>query len=163
MISNLRRRKSKKGAWWASLSLEDMAGQIEILVFPKAYETCQNMLEDDRATLITGKYDIDEERRRIMADTVCPLDELRERGADAVQLRLDAATLDDDLLDRLRETLENHAGDTKLFLEVARPGSFRLVALAESRYRVSPSSALTKELESLLGPDRVFYRASVAT
>ena len=163
MISNLRRRKSKKGAWWASLSFEDTAGQIEVLVFPKAYESCQNMLEDDRATLITGKYDVNEERRRIMADTVCPLDELRERSADAVQLRLDAGDLDDDLLDRLREALEHHVGDTKLFLEVAHPGVFRLVALAESRYRVHPSAALTKELESVLGPDRVFYRASVGS
>ncbi len=158
IVANLRRRRSKKGDPWASLSIEDLDGQIDVLLFPKSYEGCQSALEDDRPLLIHGRLEVDEERRRIIAETVHPLDELQERRADAVQVRLDADLLDDALVERLYSTIESHRGEARLFLEVTRPGLYRLVALAQSSHRVRPSERLSRELESLVGPDRVRYR-----
>jgi DNA polymerase-3 subunit alpha len=159
MTSGLRRRRSKKGEWWASFAVEDLAGQVEVLVFPKAYAACQARIENDRPVLVEGRLEVDEERRRIVADDVCPLDELRERAADAVQVRLDAGDLDDEeLLQRLRGLVASHRGEARLFFEVRRAGAWRLVALAQSSFRVAPSAAFTREMESMLGPDRIRYR-----
>ena len=159
VIAGLRRRKSKRGEWWASMQIEDLQGQIEVLVFPKAYQACHELLADDRAVLITGRAESDDDRPRLIADEVCPLDELRERKADAVQVRLDAATLDDETIARLRQAIEAHRGEARLYFEIAHPGAFRLVAQAEAAYRVAPSPRLTAALETLVGPDRVRYRA----
>jgi hypothetical protein len=46
-----------------------------------------------------------------------------------------------------------------LYFEVARPGVYRMVALAESGMSVTASKGLTRELESLVGPHRVHFRA----
>ena len=162
LIAGLRRRRSKKGTWWASLHLEDMEGVLEVLVFPKAYEVCQQVLADDVAVLVTGRVEIDEERVRLLADTVTPLAELRERRADAVQVRLDAAELEEDLVERLRHAVAAHRGDVALFLEVARAGDYRMVARAEPALRVAPSRALTEAIEAVVGPGRVRYRARPA-
>ncbi len=159
LISELRKRKSRKGDWWASLRLEDLEGQVEVLVFPKAYRTCENLLEKDRAVLIVGRSEVEEDRRRVIADAVTPLEQLRETRAEAVQVRLDAALLDEELVAGLRRAVLAHTGETSLFLEIARPGSFRLVARAESALRVAPSRELTRALESVVGPGRVHYRA----
>ena len=51
IVTDLRKRKSKKGAWWGSFQLEDLEGQIEVLAFPKAFEQFQGALENDRAVL----------------------------------------------------------------------------------------------------------------
>jgi len=158
IVTSLRRRRSKKGDWWASLLLEDLDGPIEVLVFPKAYESCQGLLVDDRPTLISGRFDVDEERRRIIADGVCPLDELRERKADAVQVRLDADDLSDELVEQLLGTVESNRGEARLYLEVARPGSYRLVALAQA-FRVRPSEKFSRALEAIVGPNGVRYRS----
>jgi DNA polymerase-3 subunit alpha len=159
IIGGLRRRKSKRGEWWASFSIEDLQGQIEVLLFPKAYQTCHEHLADDRAVLIGGRVETDEDRPRLLADEVCPLDELRERKADAVQVRLDASALDDETVARLRQAIEAHRGEARLYFEIAQPGAFRLVAQAEAAYRVTPSPRLTEALETLVGRDRVRYRA----
>jgi DNA polymerase-3 subunit alpha len=159
VVTGLRRRKSKKGDWWASLSLEDLDGQIEVLVFPKAYEKAQHLLHDDRPTLVSGRYEVDEDRRRVIGEEVCPLDELRERRADAVQVTIEASQLDDALVDRLRGAIEANRGAAQLFLEIARPGEYRLVALAQSSFKVSPSARLSEDLETIVGPNRVRYRA----
>ena len=94
--TDLRKRKSKKGLWWASFQLEDLEGQVEVLVFPKAFEQFQALLENDRAVLVTGRVESEEGRVRLSADEVASLDDLRERKAEAVQIRLEAAELDDD-------------------------------------------------------------------
>jgi len=134
---------------------------VEVLAFPKTYEECQAVLENDRAVLVTGRLEIEEERVRITAASVAPLHSLRESRADAVQVRLDAGELDDELVARLREAIEAHRGEVQLYFEVARRGSYSLVAKAEPSLRVSPSRGLTRDLEALVGSGRVRYRPRV--
>jgi DNA polymerase-3 subunit alpha len=159
IVTDLRKRKSKKGSWWASFQLEDLEGQIEVLAFPKAYEQFQTLLENDRAVLITGRVESDDGRFRVSVDEVASLDDLREKKAESVQIRLDAAEVDDDLVARLRRAVEDHRGEVSVYLEIVRPGDFRLVARVEPTLRVTPSHRLSAALESVLGPGRVRYRA----
>ena len=159
IVTDLKRRKSKKGSWWASMHVEDLEGLVEVMVFPKAYEGCQSILENDRAILVTGRLDVDEDRVRITAEDIAPLEDLRERRAESVQLRLVAADLDDDVVAKLRQAVAAHRGEVPLYLEVVRPGSFRLVARAEPSLRVAPSRSLREALEAVAGPGAVRYRA----
>jgi DNA polymerase III subunit alpha len=159
VISDLKRKKSRKGDWWAAMQLEDLEGQIEVLVFPKCYSAHQNDLAEDRAAMVVGRVEVDEDRVRLIADAICPLERLRERQVDAVHVRLDALELDEPLIDRLMRTVESHRGNAELYFEIARHGVWRLVAQAESALRVAASRDFTRELEQLVGPNRVHYRA----
>jgi DNA polymerase-3 subunit alpha len=159
IVTDFRKRKSKKGSWWGSFQLEDLDGQIEVLAFPKAFEQFQALLENDRAVLITGRIESDEGRVRLTADDVVSLDDLREKKAEAVQVRLDAADVDEDLVQRLRRAVEAHRGEVSLYLEIVRAGDFRVVARAEPTLRVAPSQKLSADLEDVVGPGRVRYRA----
>jgi DNA polymerase-3 subunit alpha len=158
MTSNLRRRKSKSGDWWASLQLEDLGGHVDVLVFPKTYAACDQQLEGDRPTLVSGRVESDEDNLRLIAEEVCPLDELLERHADAVEVRIDAGALDDALVERLKGAIAANRGEAQLFFEVAEPGTFRLTVRAGSSCRVTPSRRFTRDVEAVVGPDRVRYR-----
>lgn len=159
IITEFRKRKSKRGAWWGGFQLEDLEGQIEVLAFPKTYEQYQSLLENDRAVLISGRVESDDGRVRLTADEVAPLEGLHEKKAEAVQIRLDAAELDDDLVGKLRRAVESHRGEVALYLEIVRAGDFRVVARAEPTLRVSPSRQLQAALENVVGPGRVRLRA----
>jgi DNA polymerase III subunit alpha len=163
ILTDLKRRRSKKGAWWASAQLEDLEGLVEVMIFPKTYEAVQGILDNDREVLVMGRLEqVDEARPRIAAEAISLLEEVREAKAAAVQVRLDAADLDEDFVDRLRRTMEGFRGEVPLFLEVLRPGGWRLVARAEPALRVSPSQAFTDAVEGLVGPGRVRYRVRPA-
>jgi DNA polymerase-3 subunit alpha len=159
IVTDFRKRKSKKGAWWGSFQLEDLEGHIEVLAFPKAFEQFQAVLENDRAVLITGRVESDEGRVRLTADEIVSLDDLREKKAEAVQVRLDAADVDEVLVSRLREAVEAHRGEVSLYLEIVRPGDFRLMARVGPTLSVYPSRQLSAALEGVVGPGRVRYRA----
>jgi DNA polymerase III alpha subunit len=159
IVTDFRKRKSKKGAWWGSFQLEDLNGQVEVLAFPKAYDQFQGLLQNDRAVLVAGRLESEEGRVRLTADEVTALDDLEEKKADAVQLRVEASEVDDDVLGRLHAALTAHRGEAALFLEVVRSGDFRVVARAEPSMRVRPSRELSLALEGILGPGRVRFRA----
>ena len=162
VLSELRRRKSKKGDWWATFRLEDMQGQIEVLVFPKSYERCEKELQPDVAAMVFGRFESEEDRLRIIAEDVCPLDRLRERKVDAIQVRVDAAMLDDTVVDGMVAACEAHRGDVQIYFEVARPGNYRMIALAESALRVRPTREFTQRLERIIGPNRIRFRAKAS-
>jgi len=159
IVTDFRKRKSKKGSWWGSFQLEDLEGQIEVLAFPKAFEQYQALLENERAVLITGRVAADDGRVRLNADEVVSLDDLREKKAESVQVQLDVGDIDDELVARLRKAVEAHRGEVALYLEIVRPGDFRLIARAEHTLRVTPSRNLSAALEGVVGPGRVRYRA----
>jgi DNA polymerase-3 subunit alpha len=158
LIADLRKRKSKRGDWWAIVQLEDLDGQVEVLVFPKAYSGCHELLEKDRAVLVTGRVECEEDRLRVLADGVAPLEQLREQRADALKILLDARQLSGELVVDLRRAIDAHPGKVGVFFEIERPGAYSLVLRAESMVGVTPSPELTAALEGVLGPGKVKFR-----
>jgi DNA polymerase-3 subunit alpha len=162
IVTDFRRRKSKKGAWWASFQLEDLEGVVEVLVFPKAFEQHQALLANDRAVLVSGRVEAEEGRLRLTADEVSALDDLREKKADGVEVRLDADDVDDELVGRLRAAFAAHKGETSVYLEIVKPGAFRALVRTEPAWSVAPSAGLSEALEAIVGPGRIRYRARTA-
>jgi DNA polymerase-3 subunit alpha len=158
IVTDFRRRKSKKGAWWCSFQLEDLEGVVEVLAFPKTFDLHQGLLANDRAVLVTARVESEEGRVRLTADEVAPLEDLRERKAEGVEVRLQADEIDDELIGRLRAALASHRGDTAFYLEIVRPGAFSAVVRAEPGWGVAPSPGLSEALEAVVGPGRVRYR-----
>ena len=57
---NLRVLKSKRGDFYAQGALEDMAGSVEMLVFPEAYRKLQEKVKLEVPVLIRGGVRIEE-------------------------------------------------------------------------------------------------------
>ena len=67
-------RLTKKGAMMGILTLEDLTGQIEGLVFPKVYEKYAEQLHADQLVILTGKLSFrEDEEPKLLVDTVQPL------------------------------------------------------------------------------------------
>ena len=74
-------RLTKKGAMMGIITLEDLTGQIEGLVFPKVYDRCAEQLNADQLVIVTGKLSFrEDEEPKLLVDTVSPLtpDKARE-------------------------------------------------------------------------------------
>ncbi len=67
---------TKKGAMMGILTLEDLTGQIEGLVFPRVYERCVAQLQPDAMVILDGKISFrEEEEPKLLVDAVRPLTE----------------------------------------------------------------------------------------
>lgn len=65
---------TKKGSMMGFITLEDLTGQIEGLVFPKVYERYISLLQTDALVQLTGKLSFrEEEEPKLLVDTVTEL------------------------------------------------------------------------------------------
>ncbi len=62
ILTGLQRRLTKKGDPWASATLEDLAGGVEVAFFPKVYLECSLLLAEDAIVLVKGRVARSEDR-----------------------------------------------------------------------------------------------------
>ncbi len=76
ILTEVKGKSTKKGAYMGFLTLEDLSGQIECLVFPKVFERYQGMLAPDDLVVLQGKLSIrEEESPKLLVERVVPLEE----------------------------------------------------------------------------------------
>ncbi|HEU4402173.1 MAG TPA: OB-fold nucleic acid binding domain-containing protein, partial [Candidatus Polarisedimenticolia bacterium] len=158
LVGALKRRRTRKGDSMAVFSLEDLEGTVEVVVFPEAYAKHRSLLEEDAALLVTGNVEVADEQRRLIADTILPLDQAEEKRAREVVIVLSALGLEPDLVERVRDLLKERPGPCPVYLEVTQPRAFRATLKAGGALKVSPSRDLTLALEQLLGKGAVRFR-----
>lgn len=176
LISALKRTTTKNGAAMAFMTLEDLTGSVEVIVFPKTYEQSHLALRRDAIVVVRGRLDIAEQQAKVLADGVIALDEAPPAGGPAddghvldggpsepvadgggaanrevaLHVLLDADRHGEDGLHRLRALLARHRGNRPVLLTVRAGG--REVRMQAGDLRVARSPRIVEEVEVLLGP-----------
>jgi DNA polymerase-3 subunit alpha len=75
LVTALKRTTTKAGSAMAFLTLEDLTGGVEVIVFPKTYEQNHLNLRRDAILVVRGKLDVADQQVKVLADAVIPLDE----------------------------------------------------------------------------------------
>ncbi|MCL1804612.1 MAG: DNA polymerase III subunit alpha [Clostridiales bacterium] len=65
VVSQYRRSVTKRGQMMASFRLEDMTGSVEVLVFPKLYDSIGAGITNDQAMIVEGRYQGQEEQPKL--------------------------------------------------------------------------------------------------
>jgi len=122
----------------------------------------QETLREDLAVLVRGRADVEEERVRFIADEIGPFDGLRERRAEAANLRVTATGLEEDVIGKLEAVLSAHRGNIPLYIEIALPHRMAVQIRLDRDWQIRPTPAFTAAVRALLGPEAVVYRAGPA-
>ena len=149
IISGYRPLKTKRGAPMAVLTLEDLGGSLEVVVFPKTYEKCATALAADRLVLVSGKLDKDEETARIMADDVRPIESLDTSVGKTLSIHLSSSRHDRGTLEALADVFTTHRGPGPVRVQLdltERSPALRVCArLTEARVRASENLVIAVE------------------
>ena len=75
ILTEVKGKATKKGAYMGFITLEDLTGQIECLVFPKVYERYQGMMAVDDLVVLHGRLSIrEEEAPKLLVEKLIPLE-----------------------------------------------------------------------------------------
>jgi DNA polymerase-3 subunit alpha len=159
IISGLRPLKTKKGDRMAVFMLEDIAGSLEVVVFPETFGKHAALVESDAMVLVRGKFEKDEESARLVATDMLPVAALRERTTREVVIHVDRAKQGRTVFEQLAELLARHRGDRRVYLELDVNGREKALRVrSEVAQRVKPSERLVVEVEQLCGTGSVELR-----
>jgi DNA polymerase-3 subunit alpha len=159
IVSGLRPLKTKKGDRMAVCMLDDVAGAVEVVVFPETFAKHGSLVEADAMLLVRGKFERDDESARLVATELMPMAALKERTTREVAIHLSVPTHGRPTFEALAELLSRHRGDRRVYLELDVPGpQTPLRVRADVAQRVRPSERLVSEVEQLCGSGTVELR-----
>ncbi|HVP10956.1 MAG TPA: DNA polymerase III subunit alpha [Phycisphaerae bacterium] len=155
MISRFRTNTTKTGrnagSKLAVLTFEDTTGAIEAVVFAEELEKFRRFIGPDKIVFLRGRVDCRREEPSLRVSEVIPFADGPSALADAVIIRVNAAGLEPDVLDRLRDICRAHGGDRPLFLHVQSQGDMTTVLRCGSDMAVRPDDAFVTAVHQLLG------------
>ena len=159
IVSQYRRRQTKKGAAMAVFTLEGREGRLEVVVFPEAFRKYGRILEDDKLLVVTGKLDKDDESARLVADKAKAVDDVLGGLGRVLLVQLAAPPADRVVLDNLLAVFQESPGQTRVRLQVELRSQTPPVKVdaAIGAVRVQPSDRLIESIETICGKGAVTW------
>lgn len=107
---------TKNKSQMAFIALEDKSATIEVVIFPKTYDSYKNCLNTDEILLINGKISIKEdEEPKILCESIILLEEIKKIGNNKTKdLYLCFETKNDELLEKVVSILNQYQGENKV-------------------------------------------------
>lgn len=156
-ILSVRRMTTKRGNLMARFVLEDLDGEVEIIVFPKDLTPEVNeLLAPGSIVVIKGKVQNRDsaepgEGREILAEEIVSFEAARERFVRSLTVSMKEASLDDVVFRTLKELFGKYPGLCRVNLLLQSPEDGNIIL--ETRAGVKPTGAFIEELEKVLGPE----------
>jgi len=156
IITTVKSMLTKKGDRMAYLTLEDLQGVVEIIVFPDLYKHAADLLVPERLVRITGTVDRGEKGTKIRGSKIEPLVELQTQMIKRVHIRLLDHPNVSEQLPRLREVIGRHPGNTTVSLTFLMDAALEAETAPLPRLMVTPSERFVEDVEEVLGKGAIF-------
>ncbi|MBB5874656.1 DNA polymerase-3 subunit alpha [Allocatelliglobosispora scoriae] len=150
MLVGVSRRTTKQGKMWASATLEDLGGSIEVLFFPNSYEVVGPYLIEDAIVAVKGRVS----QRDTGATSIIGMDlaalHVTEADLDAHPAVILSMPIDRvyDLTDPLARIVNSHPGKHPVHLRLrGRPKDVVL----DLKVTVDPGVGFRSEVKGILG------------
>jgi len=164
LISRMRTVLTKTGrnagSKMAIITLEDLWGQVEVIVFSKDLEKYQAQLAPESLVFFKGRVDRKREEPSLRVMEVVPMELGDERLSSSVLLKVNCVGTEPSFLKRIRETLDRFRGDRTVLLEMLTSGNLRVTLRANGRTGVTPTPAFCRAMEQVLGEGSVVVMGS---
>jgi len=160
MIAEVRPTVTKTGRSagkkMAMLTIEDLTGKCDAVVFSDAYEMFGELVQPEAIVFLRGLVDRRRERVSLVVDEIVPIDNAIEQMTGSVILRPTAGARTEEQLQRLGELLGEHKGNCPIYVELTplSRGDVRVTVRLGRAWYAQPSRALMTDLIDLLGDER---------
>ena len=146
IITSIKKKFTKSNRIMAFVTVEDLYGPTEIIVFENCYQNCSSILFVDNIVLVDGRLSVREDE-----DTKIVAREIKEFGPEKRRmLSLNITDLDDETKEKLRGAIKFFTGELN---------NIQLEIVNGERKDMAGGIYLTKEIENefknLIGDERV--------
>jgi DNA polymerase-3 subunit alpha len=163
MLSQIRHTVTQKGKSrgerMAMLSLEDLTGKCDAVLFPGDFAKNESLVRDESVVFVRGRLNLRREPPSIAVSEIIPLDEAPLRLTESVVLTLEERRQERDAMQELRRILSDHPGNCGVFLHLVAADGSATTVRADSSFSVTPDAALRGDLEEFLGEGHLTFTA----
>ncbi len=158
IVSAIRETLTKKKETMAYVTLEDMKGSVQVIVFSELFRNASQLLKADDPLIVRGRADIGEDSVKIVASEIIPLDVAVGNLYGSVHIFIDLSVNLDSVLESIKDLLVQHKGKSESYLHLINPNhSDTIIRLGED-FKVDFTPELSTEIEDLTGKGSVYLK-----
>jgi DNA polymerase-3 subunit alpha len=107
IISSVKKKYTKTNKLMAFVTIEDLYGQAEIILFENCYQNCSDILMNDKIVVIEGRLSIrEDEATKIVANKITEFGEKKDK-----KFVIDITSLQDETKEKLRGAIKFFSGE----------------------------------------------------
>ncbi|MBV51296.1 MAG: DNA polymerase III subunit alpha [Nitrospinae bacterium] len=150
-------KTTRKGDKMAIVTLEDLNGSIEVILWPETYAVTESILTGDDPILVEGSVDSEGNQPKVIATKVCLLSEAKKHWKGGVLIHFRTPGLEKDTLIAVRKILGKYKGNNKVQLDFLFPNNNLRKLSVNDDLTIQPCDEIIQEIESVLGEDSIRF------
>ena len=149
IVSAITKKFTKTGQQMAFITLEDLVGTVEIIVFPRQFERNRALIEEGRKIFVTGDASLEENADgKVLASSIMDFNQMPSELWIAFKDKDAYISAEQELFRLLLE----HKGNDKVMIALAKERQRKALPV---EYRVNADESLVAELKNIYGQDFV--------
>ncbi|MDH5654331.1 MAG: DNA polymerase III subunit alpha [Spirochaetia bacterium] len=153
VITEYSLRFTKTGREMCRLTVEDMSGSLNAIIFPNALEKIKEHLLTDTPFFIRGILEKREETGtpQLIVNEISPLtrDTLEEKLEKSLHVKINTNSLNDVILNQLQTIMKCHTGNLAVYFHLVNGSSNRRVIKVHDSFNVDYSKDLIERLKKV--------------
>lgn len=142
----------------AILRIEDLENELEILVFPSAFRKSSPHILSTNVIWLKGRLSLKEEEPKLIVNTILPIEQVFSL---VTRINLNLSGLNEDIFDKVKVKLSYYPGNIPVYLNISTPQKKIVKILVSDQLFVSPDEKLIKDLDEVLGQERISLAFSI--
>jgi DNA polymerase-3 subunit alpha len=159
VVNALKEINTKKGDRMAFVTLEDLQGVVEVIIFAELFKNSSLLLKGEEPVFIKGRVDAGEENTKVIAGEVFSFDEAVKKLTSSVHLRVRSEGLGREDLVAIKEIFQDYRGNCPAYLHLILPEKREAVIDLGDEWKLNSSEQLVQRMRDLLGYEAVSFQA----
>jgi len=139
----------------AIVTLEDLEGTVDLLVFPKTFKEYGQHLVKDAILFFRGNLDKKEQDPKLLVSEITPVGDAHKKFMKSICVRLVAEGTQEDVLKNIQGILSKYPGGIPVYLEFKDKNNASSRLLVDRSLYVQPNETLVASLRGMLGDEAV--------
>jgi len=167
IISKIHKIFTKQNELMMFVTLEDITGSLEIIVFPKLLQKNSSPWQEDKFIFATGRLSDKDDLPKILAESVSEIDpdnpaaiikkninlnQANRRRALEITILINHKNFNASLHAKLKDIFNAHLGQNRVYLTVSQNSHQRTIA---TNYYIVWNDSIKSELEELIGQNSI--------
>ena len=136
----------------AILTLEDLSGVVEAIVFPRAFQKVSRYIQPNTVVLVRGNLNLKEDQPKILVNDLFPFDEIYKL---VTSMSINLSGVRENIFESLKKLLASSRGNIPVYLHLDTPSKSRVQVVVGEGLFVAASQELIDNIENLLGEERL--------
>ncbi len=160
IITGVKKHFDRKNRPMAFVTVEDLTGTAELIVFADAYEKYNLIIHEDSMVFIIGKVSSkgDNDENKILCDDLIPLTEVWDRCVKNISFSLKVNKQSEGHIREIKDILSKNRGRIPIYINVKTPENGEYVFLAK-KITAKPSQVLVNKLSNIIGVENIWIES----